>query len=128
MKSALWSSFVAEFFLAGCAAVEISPPIESCHDYRVKSEFGRFGIQQKAKGQAISWGAYPSKVYSGTWYRVTVRADGAKIDGKSQNYAPHGSVGAARAAKYSGKILSVSGTVTRDKELVLEFNMRCKIM
>ncbi len=57
-----------------------------------------------------------------------MRADGAKIDGKSQNYAPHGSVGAARAAKYSGKILSVSGTVTRDKELVLEFNMRCKIM
>lgn len=57
-----------------------------------------------------------------------MRADGAKIDGKSQSYAPHGSVGAARAAKYSGKILSVSGTVTRDKELVLEFNMRCKIM
>lgn len=74
------------------------------------------------------WGAYPNAQYSGTWYNVSVYANGTKIDGKSQNYPPHGSVSAARAKKYSGKILELSGTVTNNGDVVLVFDMQCRIM
>lgn len=114
--------------LSGCASVEVSPPIKSCHDYRVDSSYGRFGIQQAARGRSIAWGAYPNLTYSGTWYSVRVRVDGRQIDSKSQSYAPHGSVSADRALRYSGKILSISGTVTKGGETVLVFNMQCRIM
>lgn len=110
-----------------CASVEVSPPIKSCRDYRVDSGYGRFGIQQAGPGKAIHWGAYPSIQYSGTFYSVTVRANGTKIDGKAQSYAPHGSVPASKAVKYSGKILAISGTVTKGGNVVLEFNMQCRI-
>ncbi len=112
----------------GCASIEVSPSIKSCHDYRVNSGYGRFAIQQSAKGKALQWGAYPNATYSGTWYATNVRVDGRKIDSKSQSYAPHGSVSANTAAKYSGKILSISGNVTKGKSTVLVYNMQCRIM
>ena len=76
----------------------------------------------------IQWGAYPNATYSGTYYTAVVRADGTKIDSTSQNYAPHGSVGADRAKKYSGKILQISGNVTKGKDTVLVYNMQCRIL
>lgn len=94
----------------------------------VPEAYGRFTVQQAAKNKAIQWGAYPSGTYSGTQYLVNVYAGGVKIDAKNQSYAPHGSVGADRAAKYTGKILQVSGTVKQSAKTVLVFNMQCRIM
>lgn len=125
---ALVGGLVAVAALAGCAAVEISPPISSCARYEAPSNFGKFTVQQSAKGKSIQWGAYPNQTYSGTWYEVTVRLDGRKIDSKSHNYAPHGSVGADRAKKNSGKILQLAGTVTRKDDVVLVFDMRCRVL
>lgn len=113
---------------SGCASVEVPPPISSCHSYRVNSSYGNFSIQQSAKNQAIQWGTCPNATYSRTWYTVSVYANGVKIDSKNQGYAPHGSVGADRATKYSGTILKISGNVTRGKDTVLVFNMQCRIM
>lgn len=114
--------------LGGCATVEVSPPIDNCSpSYVAPSKYGRFTIQQSGKNRSIQWGAYPSGSYSGTHYTAVVRANGRKIDSKSQNYAPHGSVSAARAKKYSGKILEISGEVTKGKKVALVYTMRCKI-
>lgn len=114
--------------LGGCATVEVAPPVENCSpSFVAPSKYGRFTIQQSGKNKAIQWGAYPNKSYSGTHYTAVVRADGRKIDSKSQNYAPHGSVGANRAKKYSGKILEISGQVTKGKKVALVYSMRCKI-
>jgi len=112
----------------GCASVEVSPPISSCHNYVVNSGYGRFIIQQARKGASISWGAYPNATYSGTYYTASVYANGVKIDGKSQNYAPHASISAARATKYSGKLLKIAGNVTKGKDLLLHYEMVCRIM
>ncbi|CAN7400511.1 hypothetical protein LJR045_002495 [Microbacterium sp. LjRoot45] len=128
VMSAVAGLLITLTLIVGCASAEISPPIESCHSYSVNSGYGRFSIQQSAKGRSIQWGAYPNATYSGTLYRVGVYANGVKIDSKNQTYAPHGSVSASRATKYSGKILQISGNVTRGKDVVLVFNMQCKIM
>ena len=112
----------------GCSSVEISPPISSCSpDYRVNSGYGNFSIQQSGKGRAIQWGAYPNATYSGTEYVADVYTGGRRYDHKSQNYAPHGSVDAGTASKYSGKILQISGNVTRKGKTVLVYNMQCTI-
>lgn len=114
--------------LTGCATVEVSPPIADCSpSYVAPSEYGRFTIQQSGRNAAIQWGAYPNRKIVGTHYTVVVRADGRKIDSKSQNYAPHGSVNAARARKYSGKILEISGDVRKGNKVALVYSMRCKI-
>lgn len=57
---------------------------------------------------------------------MRVYADGAKIDHKNQNYEPHTSVGAARARKYSGKLLEITGTATHGRD-VLAFSAKCYI-
>lgn len=75
--------------LGGCATVEVAPPVENCSpSFVAPSKYGRFTIQQSGKNKAIQWGAYPNQSYSGTHYTAVVRADGRKIDSKSQDYAP----------------------------------------
>jgi hypothetical protein len=84
-------------------------------------------VQQWGRGQSIAWGTYPNAKYSGTQYVVNVYANGTKIDGKRQLYAPHGSLSAARALKYSGKILKINGTVLRGDRIKLSFSLQCTI-
>ena len=62
---------------------------------------------------------------TGTTWKVTVYAGGVKIDSK-QAYEPHGSVGAARAAKYSGKLLEIKPQAVHDDD-VLAFDGKCTI-
>ncbi|MFT4231768.1 MAG: hypothetical protein QM606_03200 [Leucobacter sp.] len=118
--------------LTGCSAVQLSPPISSCKNCRQNSDFGKFNIQQKKKGSAIQWGAYPSHTYSGVRYTVNVYTGSKRYDAKDQGYAPHGSIAAATAKKYSGQNLRISGKVfklTNDGyKAVLVYNMVCKIL
>ncbi|GAA4179718.1 hypothetical protein GCM10022287_32510 [Gryllotalpicola koreensis] len=96
--------------------------------YKVGAAEGGLTVQQAGKGKAITWGIYVAAKYkTGTTWHVTVRADGTKIDSKNQAYEPHGSVNAARAAKYSGKILEISGSALHGKDDLLTFDGKCKI-
>lgn len=132
MASVLILAFLASQMLTGCSAVEISPPIKSCKNYRQESSFGSFTIQQAQRGSALQWGAYPSAKYSGTYYIVDVYTGSKRYDSKTQTYAPHGSVNAATASKYSGLNLQISGRVqklgNRGYYDVLVYNMVCKIL
>jgi hypothetical protein len=75
----------------------------------------------------VQWGAYLLPKYkTGTQFVLTVYAGGVKIDSKNQDYEPHGSVNAARALKYSGKLLEISGTATHGSD-VLSFSAKCII-
>jgi hypothetical protein len=75
----------------------------------------------------MQWGAYLLPKYkTGTQFVLTVYAGGVKIDSKNQGYEPHGSVNAARALKYSGKLLEISGTATHGSD-VLSFSAKCII-
>lgn len=112
---------------AGCSSVEVSPPLSGCSpDYRVNSNYGNFSIQQSGKGRAIQWGAYPNANFSGTRCVADIYTNGRRYDHKDQDYAPHGSVDAGTAKKYSGKILQISGNVTRKGKIVLVYNMQCR--
>lgn len=114
--------------LSACGAVEYSPALKPCSpNYTAPSKYGRFSAQQKGRGKAIQWGAYPNAAYTGTNYRVKVYAGGVKVDSKNQDYAPHGSLSAAKALKYSGKKFELAGTVHRGGKLILEFDLRCRI-
>jgi len=114
--------------LSGCGTVEVSPTIKSCSpSYVINSEFGKFSAQQAGRGKSIAWGAYPNAAYSGTNYYVKVYAGGVRVDTKNQSYAPHGSLSADRALKYSGKIFELDGTVTRNGKLILKFELKCRI-
>ena len=93
----------------------------------MSSSYGNFPIQQRARSEAIQWGAYPNGTYSGTRYVVDVYTGGRRYDHKDQNYAPHGSVDARTAAKYSGRVMQISGHVTKGIKQVLVFNMQCRI-
>lgn len=123
------ASVVVATALTGCTgSVEASPRVSPCSpSYTAPSNYGRFTAQQASRGKAIQWGAYPKAAYQGTNYRVAVYAGGVKVDSKNQSYAPHGSLGAAKAAKYSGKEFRLVGTVHRDGKLVLGFDLRCTI-
>lgn len=46
----------------------------------------------------------------------------------SQDYPLHASLPAATVAKASGKILSISGDATRGKDVVIVYNMQCRLM
>jgi hypothetical protein len=56
-----------------------------------------------------------------------VYAGGVKIDSKNQYYEPHGSVSAARAAKYSGQLLEIRGSATQGNDYVAS-DIICRIM
>lgn len=113
--------------VSGCTS-EISAPTAACSPtYKVNSKYGLFEVQQKGKGKTIAWGAYPAATYSGTRYQAVVTVAGIKKDTKDQAYAPHGSISAGTALKYSGKLFRVTGSVTKGKDIKLGFEMQCTI-
>lgn len=94
--------------------------------YKADSQIGNFTIQQQGPGRSLQWGAYPYREFTGTWYNLSVYANGVKIDSKSQSYAPHGSVGQDKAIKYRGKVLQISGKITRANDAIT-FTIGCVI-
>lgn len=114
--------------LAGCGTVEFSKTLSSCAPYyAAPSSFGRFTAEQAGHGAPLFWGAYPNANYQGTWYYVRVYAGGRVVDTKNQYYAPHASLNAATTLKYSGQEFSLVGKVTRGSQVVLEFDLNCRI-
>ncbi|MDN4648150.1 hypothetical protein [Curtobacterium sp. PsM8] len=114
--------------LSGCSQTAIAPQGHCSPSYEVGGAEGKLKVQQKGHGQAITWGIYvASKYKTGTVWAVKVRANGTNIDAKNQTYEPHGSVNAARAKKYSGKVLEISGTAVHNKDDILTFSGKCKI-
>jgi hypothetical protein len=84
-------------------------------------------VQQSGPHAALQWGIYVAPKYkTGTAWVVRVYAGGVKIDGKVQSYEPHGSIGADKARKYSGKLLEVAGTGTHGNDQ-LGFSLKCYI-
>lgn len=114
---------------SGCSASVSSDEVKSCASASIGNpQAGTLSVQQASRGSAIQWGLYVAPKYKvGASFVVNVYADGVKIDGANQTYEPHGSVSAARAAKYAGKILEVSGSATRSGD-ILEFKLQCRIM
>ena len=98
-------SLAMSLLIGGCASSVVTENIGSCSpSYEIaQAGAGRLSIQQAGKGAAIQWGLYVEAPYKiGTQFVVTVYAGGVKIDGKNQNYEPHGRIGAAKALKYWG--------------------------
>jgi len=126
--SAIVLAVVLATTVTGCSQTAIAPEGSCSPAYKVGGAEGGLNVQQRGKGQAIQWGIYVAPEYkTGTAWTVTVRANGTKLDFKEQSYEPHGSVSAARAAKYSGKTLEISGTAVHKKDDVLTFSGKCTI-
>jgi len=84
-------------------------------------------VQQAGQSRPIAWGVYVNAKYKvGTYFAVKIYAGGTKIDSKSQNYEPHGSVNANRAAKYAGAMLEIKGTAEHGRD-TLFFDVACRI-
>lgn len=84
-------------------------------------------VRQAGKNLPIQWGVYVVPKYKIVSHFVAkVYADGVKIDGKNQDYEPHGSVSADRTRKYSGKILEITGTAVNGDD-TLSFSAKCII-
>ena len=114
--------------LAGCGTYA-SPPGQPCSPaYAAPKKYGRLAVQQAGPGKPIHWGAYPAKKYQGDLYDVEVFLDGRSAGGgKPQPYPPHGSVGAQRAKKYSGKTFEMRGRVESGGKLVFNFTLYCTV-
>lgn len=113
---------------SGCSQVAVAPTGNCSPEYVVGGAEGRLAVRQEGRGKSIAWGIYVAPEYkTGTTWVVKVYAGGTRIDGKNQAYEPHGSVSAARALKYSGKVLEISGTATHNRSDVLTFDGKCKI-
>lgn len=123
------SVFAAALALSGCSGSVTTKQIGACSPgYTIgQSGYGKVSIQQAGQRRPIAWGVYvASKFKAGTFFVVKVYAGGQKIDGKNQNYEPHGSVNANRAAKYSGAMLEIKGTGQRGRD-TLFFDVQCRI-
>jgi hypothetical protein len=119
----------AALTLTGCAATVATKAIGNCSpSYSVgQSGVGKVSVQQAGRGSAIPWGVYVDAKYKfGTQFVVAVYAGGTKIDNKNQSYEPHGRVNAARALKYSGKVLEISGTGKNGGNTIY-FDSKCHI-
>jgi hypothetical protein len=136
--------FVAMIVLAaqpdGCAPTD--PPgshsetIHSCSpNYIDKNKLGKLSVQQRGRGSAIQWGAYPS--LDAGWYHVVITIDGKVVDGANQFYAPHGSLKAEVPNKHgrlvptytSGQIFKITGTSYASKggKVVQKFFIKCRL-
>lgn len=68
-----------------------SQTIHSCSpNYTDENKLGRLSIQQKGPGSSIQWGTYPK--LPADQYVVSIYVGSKKVDGKKQNYPPHGSL------------------------------------
>jgi hypothetical protein len=79
------------------AAVSASLP--SCHAITYRGNAGAIHVQTSAN-RTVAWGIYMynSKLDAGPW-TVDVYVGKTRVDHKSQNYAPHGSVSPKQAKK-----------------------------
>lgn len=115
--------------MTGCAASFVTEDIGPCSpEYAVSHpDVGSAYVRQAGKNLPIQWGVYVVPKYKiGSHFIVKVYADGVKIDGKNQDYEPHGSVSADRTRKYSGKILEITGTAVNGDD-TLSFSAKCII-
>jgi hypothetical protein len=114
--------------LSGCSATYETRGIESCSpEYSISHpEGGTISIRQPGPGQAIAYGVYTVDKYKASHFFVKVYAGGVRVDTKNQYYEPHGSVNAQRAAKYSGQVFELQGTITHDDDM-LNFDVKCRI-
>ena len=115
----------AALALTGCAATVATKEIGNCSpSYSVgQPGVGKVSVQQAGRGSAISWGVYVDAKYKfRTQFVVAVYAGGTK----NQSCEPHCSVNAARALKYSGKVLEISGTGKNGGDTIY-FDSKCYI-
>ena len=82
--------------------------VPSCRNITYKGNAGAIYVQTNPRGYVL-WGIYMynPKLDSGPWV-VSVYVGKTKVDGKKQNYAPHGSVNPVNAKK--GKIFHITAT------------------
>ena len=82
---------------SGSAAVPAALP--SCHAITYRGNAGAIHVQTSAN-RTVAWGIYMynSKLDAGPW-TVDVYVGKTRVDHKSQNYAPHGSVNPKQAKK-----------------------------
>jgi hypothetical protein len=80
----------------------------SCHAITYRGNAGAIHVQTSKNG-TVAWGIYMynSKLNAGPWV-VNVYVGKRRVDGKKQNYAPHGSVDPKDAKK--GAIFHITAT------------------
>lgn len=90
------------------AASPAAAKIPSCHAITYKGNAGAIHVQNSKNG-TVAWGIYMynAKLDAGPW-NVDVYVGSRRVDHKSQNYAPHGSVDPKDAKK--GKIFHITAT------------------
>jgi hypothetical protein len=113
-----------------------SQTIHSCSpNYTDENKLGRLSVQQKGPGSSIQWGAYPS--LPAEKYIVRIYIGDKPVDGKKQNYAPHGSLPARAPDKRghlvrtykTGQIFKISGTSYDAKGgVVQKFFIKCRLV
>ena len=114
-----------------------SHTVHSCSpNYTDQNKLGRLSIQQKGPGTSIQWGTYPK--LPADRYIVSIYVGSKKVDGKKQNYPPHGSLPARTWSnsknRYvpmykAGQILKITGTSYNAKgSVVQEFYIKCKLV
>lgn len=109
-----------------CASVEDADTIHSCSpSYIDENELGRLAVQQPGPRTTVAWGVYPK--LPAARYVVSVYAGARKVDGKDQDYAPHGSLSQNRYS--AGDIFKIQGK-THDMEggVVQKFFIRCRLV
>lgn len=115
--------------LSACSVSVSTKAVGPCSpSYSINnSKYGRATAQQLGRGGSIQWGVVVVDKYKiGTQFVVAVYAGREKVDGKNQNYEPHGSIAPAKAAKYSGKLLEIIGTGKHGHD-TLNFDLKCTI-
>ena len=68
------------------------PTIASCFGYTSSGAQGSVSFQQAAAERAVAWGIRYTGTSNVNWFIVDVLVNGRRVDGKAQNYDPHGSV------------------------------------
>jgi hypothetical protein len=110
--------------LAGCAAqADTGSPSTSCSPrFEPSSKYGQLSVQQRSPCSSIQWGFYPNVPVA--HFTVDVYVGSRRVDHKSQNYPPHGSVNVKDVVK--GGTFSMNGEATNPKGDILVFGLRCR--
>jgi hypothetical protein len=113
-----------------------SQTIHSCSpNYTDENKLGRLSVQQRGPGTSIQWGAYPN--LPAEKYIVGIYIGDKKVDGKKQNYAPHGSLPARAPNKRghlvrtykTGQIFKIAGTSYDAKgSVVQKLFIKCRLV
>jgi hypothetical protein len=123
------ASLMAIMGISSCAVSYTEKEVRSCYPQYSLShpKLGTFAVQQSAPGAAIHWGINALPHYKiGFQFRLKVLIDGRNIDGKNQNYEPHGKVRAYTAERNREKTFELAGTITHGQD-VLKFDVKCII-